>query len=386
MKKILFFLIFFYGTYSYGQTTNNKENILYVVDSIPIYEEPAKDNNFLKQDDIAEIKVIKNKVELDQLGYSKFDGVIFILTKEYQKRPAELKSIPTTKTMKRQGKVFYLKGSDKPYTGRFIDYYITGKIEGEGFFQEGLIDGLRTKYHPNGLKSVERNYVKGLANGLSKEFFLDGTVRQKGRFVDNLEEGVWEMYYPNGQLKQSSSFSKGKMNGDVSIYYSSGILKVKVFQRNGKEVLDGKFKKINNLYKKGLQNDRIGNYKLAIKQYSKCITIDSTFVDAYFARGTSKLNNFQFDDAKKDFDKVLEIEPYFEKAYGNRAFCIIRKYQIGDSRVISKSDGVTISASKDNVSIPEAELNIVCEDLSRAKSLGVKSKMIDDAILEFCKE
>lgn len=105
----------------------------------------------------------------------------------------------------------------------------------------------------------------------------------------------------------------------------------------------------------------------------------------FFSRGTIRLNDFQFEEAIKDFDKALLLEPYMPKALTNRAFARIRKHQFANSRQLSKSNGISVLASKDNPGIPENELSLICGDLKKAISLGDKGKMIADAISEFCK-
>jgi hypothetical protein len=45
---------------------------------------------------------------------------------------------------------------------------------------------------------------------------------------------------------------------------------------------------------------------------------------------------------------------------------------------------ITVLASKDHSSIPAADLAIVCNDLSQAIYLGEDSKMIREAVAEYC--
>jgi Tfp pilus assembly protein PilF len=112
--------------------------------------------------------------------------------------------------------------------------------------------------------------------------------------------------------------------------------------------------------------------------------LDSTFADAFFSRGTIKLNDFQFDDAIADFDKALQLEPYMDVALANRAFARIRKYQFANSRTLSKNDEVTVMASADKVPIPADEQEKICDDLQKALFLGDKSKMITEALSNYC--
>jgi tetratricopeptide (TPR) repeat protein len=366
--------------YSFSQVSN--ENIIYIVDSVPVIEDPEEGND-IDQNDIADITVVKNKDSLKLLGYEKHDGAIYLFTKEYRNRPESIKQIPSSRQMEKKNGAWLFRG--KTYTGQFIDYYYSGKKQGEGTFQNGKAEGLRTMYFQNGKLSMERYYSGGIENGLEKEYYEDGTLKQKGEFLNGKEEGVWEMYFPNGQVKQRSSFKNGNMEGETTVYYSTGkILAIEV-TKNGKTTPDKRLEKINTTMNKGHSSSKEGDYKNAIKNYSKAIELDSTYVEAYFSRGTSKLNEFQFDEAILDFDKALKFEPYYEKAMTNRAFARIRKHQFGNSRQISKNSDVTVLASKQNPNIPQNELTIICTDLKQAIFLGDNGRMIIEAVSEFCK-
>ncbi len=380
MNKI-FYIVFgliLFSFHSFGQA---QENVIYIVDSIPVIDDPEEGNEIVETD-IADITVIKNKDTLKLLGYDKFDGAIYIFTKEYRKRPENIKLIPSSKQMERKNGVWYYRGS--PYNGKFIDYFYGGKKQGEGTFQNGRVEGLRTMYHQNGQLAMERTYSKGIENGLEKEYYEDGTLKQKGEFINGKEEGAWEMYFPNGQVKQRSTFKDGNMEGETTVYYSTGKILAVEITKNGKTTPDKRLEKVNQAMNKGHASSKEGDYKAAIKSYSKAIELDSSNAEAYFARGTVKLNDFQFDEAILDFDKALKFEPYFERALSNRAFARIRKYQFGSSRKLSENNGVTVIASKDNPGIPENELTIICNDLKQAVFLGDRGKMIMDAVKEFC--
>lgn len=380
MNKILFILfgLILLSFHSVGQA---QENIIYIVDSIPVIDDPEEGNE-IGETDIADITVIKDRDTLKLLGYDKFEGAIFIFTKEYRKRAEDLKQIPSIKQMERKNGVWYFRGN--VYNGKFIDYYYSGRKQGEGTFQNGKVEGLRTMYHQNGQLAMERTYSNGIENGLEKEYYEDGTLKQKGEFVKGKEEGIWEMYFPNGQVKQRSTFKDGNMEGETTVYYSTGKILAVEITRNGKTTSDKRLEKVNQAMNNGHASSKEGDYKNAIKNYSKAIELDSSNAEAYFARGTVKLNDFQFDEAIQDFDQALKFEPYFERALSNRAFARIRKYQFGSSRKLSENNGVTVMASKDNPAIPENELNIICNDLKQAVFLGNRGKMIIDAVKEFC--
>lgn len=381
MKKISTLLIglFLIVYHSYGQS--EQANVIYIIDSIPVIDDPTPENDIVEKD-IADITVVKNRDILKMLGYDNFDGAIYIFTKDYRSRPESLMRIPSTRQMENKSGVWHFKGS--AYNGHFIDYYYSGRKEGEGIFKDGKVHGIRKTYYQNGNLSMERIYTNGIENGLEKEYYEDGSLRQKGEFVNGKEEGVWEKYFPNGNLKQRSFLKNGKMEGETSVFYSTGKILAVEITKNGKTAPDKRLEKINQAMSKGHSRSKEGDFKTAIKHYSKAIELDSTFAEAYFSRGTVKLNEFQFDEAILDFNKALQLEPYFEKALTNRAFARIRMQQFGNSRQISKSNGVTVLASKDNPGIPESDLALICTDLNQAIFLGDNGKMIMEAVLQFC--
>jgi antitoxin component YwqK of YwqJK toxin-antitoxin module len=380
MKNITSLIALLLITYcSFGQ--GEQGNVIYIIDSIPVLQAPGQGNE-IQESDIADVTVVKNRDTLKVLGYDKFNAAIFIFTKEYRNRPDRIKQIPSSLQMVRKSDIWHFRGS--PYTGEFVDYYYSGRKQGEGTFKDGKLEGLRKMYYQNGKVSLERFYVNGIENGLEKEYYEDGTLKQKGTFVNRKEEGIWEMYFPNGQVKQRSSFKSGIMDGESTVYYSSGKIWAVELIKNGKTTPDKRLEKINQVMNKGHEGSRNGDLKSAIKYYTKAIELDSTYAEAYFARGTAKLNNFKFDEAINDFDKALIYEPFHEKALSNRAFARIRKYQFGNSRQLSQDNGVTVLASKDNPGIPADEIALICNDLKQAVFLGDGGKMIMDAIAEFC--
>ncbi len=381
MNKIVLFLfgLFSICTISVGQVSNDK--IIFVVDSIPVIDDPEEGNEIL-QNDVADITVIKNRDTLNSLGYEQFDGATFIFTKEYRSRPDSLKQILSTKQMENKNGVWLFH--ELPYTGRFIDYYYSGRKQGEGAFVEGKVNGLRTIYYQNGKLKIEKYFTDGLENGLDKEYYEDGTLSQKGEFKNGKEEGIWEEYFPNGQVKLRDNYHDGEIFDTSTKYYSTGKIKEKNFIKNGKVIPDPNLIKINQLMYKSNESDKEGDTKSAIKYCSKAIELDSTFAEAYFSRGTLKLNDFQFDDAIADLDKALQFEPYMDVALANRAFARIRKYQFANSRTLSKNDEVTVLASVDKVPVPADEQEKICSDLQKAVFLGDKSEMITEALSNYC--
>lgn len=382
MKKI--FLLFLgsilFSIISKGQ--DQKDNTIYIVDSVPIIQNPTEEESSLNPSEIADIVVIRNRDSLRMLGYEKMDGAIFIFTVEYKNRPEEVKNIPTTMRMTRQDGKLFLTGSPTPYSGPFIDYFLNGKKQGEGFLKEGKLNGLRTIYYHSGPPSVERQYEDGIENGTEKEYYADGSLSQKGDFRNGKEEGVWEMYYPNGQVKQRNTFEKGKFIGESLTYYSLGRIKARESVVDGHPVPDPAREKIQKLFDKGTDAEKNGDHRQALKNYAKCLEIDTSFAEAYFGIGASKMNDERYDEAILNFDKALSLEPYFKEVLADRAYCRIQKYSSG-RRILNNSE-VTVMAVGNKKPIPEKEAAMICSDLQKALLLDPGSAMIKNALAGYC--
>ncbi|HWZ16627.1 MAG TPA: hypothetical protein VNW95_15415 [Mucilaginibacter sp.] len=360
MKHILAIILSFSLLTCFCQDIKKSENILYIVDSVPIIKDPDKTSGTLKNDDIDHLEVVTNSDKIKALGYTSIDKIIYITTKEFVKRPDEIKKIPTTRSMERREGVWYLKNVTTSYSGKFIDYFLNGRIEGEGVLKDGVANGTRIVYYENGNKNYLRNYINGIANGYSEEFFPNGATKQKGSFKDGKDDGLWVEYYSTGTVKRQTNF-------------------VNLVPNMSKDE-----KKFFDLKNKAVELMQAEDYKSAIKKLDEAEKLNSKYSDIYFYRGTAKLDNLDFDNAIVDFDKAVELEPLYIEALANRAFARIRKYEFKNSRTLKQTSEVTILATKDKVEIPDDEKNKICADLNKSVELGDDKDMIFDAIKKYC--
>ena len=361
MKYTLSLVLSFCLLNGLAQDVIDHNRILYVVDSIPVIKDPDKSSGDLKNEDVDHLQVVTNPDKIKALGYTTIDKIIYITTKEFAKRPDEIRKIPTTKAMDRKEGLWYLKNAKSPYSGKFIDYFWNGKIDEEGTLKDGLANGTNTVYYENGNKDYFRNYINGIPNGYSEEYFPDGHLKQKGSFKDGKDDGLWIEYYSTGAIKRQITF-----------------------KNLVPEMMPKEEKKFYDLQDKALGLMKEEDYKGAIKKLDEAEKLNNKYADMYFYRGTAKLNNFDFDTAISDFDKAIELEPLYMEALANRAFTRIRKYEFKGSRTLSKNSGVTILASKDKAEIPVEEKAKICYDLNKSIELGDDQDMILDAIKTYC--
>lgn len=360
MKQLLLCILALVSIATYGQEKNEK--ILYVVDSIPIFKEISEEEGNLPETCVDYINVVTTKENFGDYKIYDFDKIIFVFTKEYTKRPEEIKKIPSfpNKFYKNDEK-YCLRGSSLPYTGKYIDYYLTGIKKDEGFIKDGLDDGPRNKYYQDGTLKLTMNYSKGIKNGEWKSYFSNGKLWQTGAYKNNKEDGTWEEWYSTGTLKKGAIY------------------------KNGKIQLSDSDKKLDSFVSKGLALFEKGDYKGAVVSFSKAIELNASFSDIYFHRSRAYLYDLKFDEAITDCDKAIELEPLYKEAYSNRAFVRIRKYELKDSRNIYQNKEVTVYTSKKDVEIPADDKAKICSDLKKGYELGDTKSMIKEAIQQYCK-
>lgn len=356
MKRLIFSLLTLLSIETYGQ-----EKILYIVDSIPIFQELSEKEGSLSENTVDHIEVVTTKSKFGEYQIYDFDKLIFVFTKEYVKRPDEIKRIPSfiNKMYKKEDK-WCLKGFSKPYTGKYIDYYLSGIKKEEGFINDGVDDGLRTYYYKNGTLRLYRNYSKGIQSGETGKYFTNGQLQYKGIFKNGKEEGIWTEWYSTGVVKWVTEYKSGKARP------TKEVVKTKLF------------------FEKGLEAFEKGKYSDAVDFYNIALELDPNYSDAYFHRSRAYLYDLKFDEALSDCNKSIEIEPLNKDAYSMRAFVRIRKYEMKDSRTLSTNREITVYTIKQNVEIPTEEKTKICSDLRKGYELGDTKQMIIDAIKKYC--
>ncbi|WP_316812449.1 tetratricopeptide repeat protein [Pedobacter heparinus] len=358
MNKILLALLLV-ACCSVSFAQEKQERILYIVDSIPIINEP-KDEEQLTEADIYNAEVITDEKKINALGHFFTDKIILLTTKAYAARPDALKALPRRKLMLKKDEALYVKGAMKPYSGKFIDYYMNGNIKAEGTLLYGLLNGTTTAYYVNGNKRYFMNHQADIGYGPTEDYFINGKLKARGKYRNGEEDGIWQEFYSTGKLKSEVNFSLSKKElpkESVTFY----------------ELLS----KAEELIKKN-------EYKSLIKKMDEAVLLNAEYADVYFYRGNAKFNLFDFDSAIADFDKAIELEPLYMEALSSRAFARLRKYEFKDSKTISKTKEVTVMVAKDNVEVPKEEQDKICADLKLGYELGDRKPMIAEVMKRYC--
>ena len=67
-------------------------------------------------------------------------------------------------------------------------------------------------------------------------------------------------------------------------------------------------KKAKDLFEEGLKYQKLGKFDEAIELYTKSLELNPEFDEAYFHRGVAYANKREYQPAKKDFEKVIELD------------------------------------------------------------------------------
>jgi uncharacterized protein len=118
------------------------------------------------------------------------------------------------------------------------DYYPDMRVKIEGTYRDGVADGIRKEYNPDG--SLRIAYVvdmgrlmgsgildaSGKKQGPWKEYYKEGGLRAEGNYRDGIRIGSWKFYFPDGTLEQLGIYTdRGKEHGIWTWYYADSTLR-----------------------------------------------------------------------------------------------------------------------------------------------------------------
>jgi antitoxin component YwqK of YwqJK toxin-antitoxin module len=385
MNKLLFFLLLTLSISppSFGQSLNEK--ILYIIDSIPLFNDPEEWNPIAKEE-IADIIVIKNKDSLKRLRPEQLDGIVYIFTKAYRNRPDSLKKIPSLKQMVMKNEVWNLNGI--PYSGKYIDYYNSGKIQNEATLLNGKLDGELIVYFKNGNRKLVSNYKEGILHGVWNEYYPNGILMNSRKYAYAKVIGHGTYYFVTGQIMNEIKPKKRTLYDTSFSYYSTGKVKEMKLIKNGKPVLDKRINDFNANTTYFFLSINTGKLNDANKYFYSIWKVDSTSSDTHFKKGLLLMKEFRFDAAIEAFDEALRLEPLMRESLVHRAVARIKKYKYPNAKPLSKDNKEIPLTLEDIISIPGDEQTKICMDLRQAVYVDFSEfyvpKIVPFSILNYC--
>ncbi len=162
------------------------------------------------------------------------------------------------KTYRKDGSLLeikkYVNGilqEDAPELARYetrTNYYPDGSVRIRASYRDGVADGIRREFDPNG--NVTASYIfkdgviiaegiidrEGNRQGFWKHFYEDGNaIESKGNYANGQKVGQWKYFNEDTSLKQKGHYNNnGFQNGKWFWYYEDGALQKTENFRNGK--------------------------------------------------------------------------------------------------------------------------------------------------------
>ncbi|RPD42520.1 hypothetical protein EG028_04925 [Chitinophaga barathri] len=329
----------------------SKQKQLYLLDSAEI---KTLTEEQLQTSQVGFMNTVKDPFTLFKLGYGKYDSVTFIFTKHYLKLSPELKNIPSQARLdKRKNNRYYFRG--EMYTGKVIDYYYSGDIKEEGYYEEGLQKGPLKRYDINGILTLHTVSVADTLDLEGASTDSAGNVYYRWKYVLPGMVLVSEYYYPNGSIKKRVQLHQ---YGTITTkYLSSGLMtdsSSRIRTSGGPETEKTKTTE---------RRERL----LKIDEYAAALKREPGNPEIYLARAYYRLKNLEFDMALEDVNTCISLEPQEPDYYGERALMPVYKaaYFDTDDR-LKKKDVLNYLANHPNINIPPAKRTAMMEDLKKA--------------------
>ncbi|MDH5598977.1 MAG: membrane-binding protein, partial [Cyclobacteriaceae bacterium] len=121
--------------------------------------------------------------------------------------------------------IYYIKDTiSKILEGKYLSYYLNGKIESSGQFNKNEAIGVWEFYFETGSLKMKMEVLED-NTGAWKYYYENGNKSMEGLLKDGKRVGKWRHYYENGNLKSEGNFLNNKMEGPWHFYSEDGNLK-----------------------------------------------------------------------------------------------------------------------------------------------------------------
>ncbi len=171
------------------------------------------------------------------------------------------KTVDMSQLEVKDGGRYYLRSSNKPFSGQIEEFHQNGNLKVSGQIKRGQLIGSYTEYYTYGQQkliayyddngnatdywqyydSLGNQYLSeqyrkdvlvlssetenGLRNGITKSYYPDGAVRGTVNYSDGKRHGAYNEYYTNGRIKVTEHYVHGDLEGTSTYYYTSGAIR-----------------------------------------------------------------------------------------------------------------------------------------------------------------
>ena len=111
---------------------------------------------------------------------------------------------------------------NQPYEGWMVDHYEKGRLRSLEYVTKGVPSGPFRIWHPNGIPQSEGFFREGMEDGVWTLWFENGKKREMKIFEKGAMEGPYAWWHSNGQLRAEGDFKRGKKEGIWILYDKLG--------------------------------------------------------------------------------------------------------------------------------------------------------------------
>ena len=109
--------------------------------------------------------------------------------------------------------------------GRYVSYYLNGKVESRGQFTNNETSGVWEFYYETGKIKMRGGLFRGANHGMWEYFFENGQKSMEGIINGRDREGEWKTYYESGHLREIGSYVMNQRQGHWKTHFEDGTLK-----------------------------------------------------------------------------------------------------------------------------------------------------------------
>ena len=126
---------------------------------------------------------------------------------------------------------------NQPYVGWMVDHYENGRLRSLEYLREGVPSGLFRIWHPNGIPQSEGFFRDGMEDGVWTLWFENGKKREMKIFEEGALKGPYAWWHSNGQLRAEGTYENGKKEG-IWIFYDKFGKEEKCLRYSDGELID----------------------------------------------------------------------------------------------------------------------------------------------------
>lgn len=89
-------------------------------------------------------------------------------------------------------------------------------------YSNGVLNGPKVLYYPNGKRRKQSNYLNGLLEGPFLVYNQEGKIIEEMNYKQGKRNGVFKYYYDDGTLLRTESWTMDVKNGEFKTFYYEG--------------------------------------------------------------------------------------------------------------------------------------------------------------------